>query len=120
MMTLLVDFNMVGEDGRLPAIITSKQLESLALGTRVVAADGEGTECEAVIDEFTAEGRLVMLSPVVGTTRPSAYRPHAWGSLTPVGAAYPGGVTARAPRRGAPRRATRPPPCSRAPCRWRG
>ena len=31
MMTLLVDFNMVGEDGRLPAIITSKQLESLAL-----------------------------------------------------------------------------------------
>jgi hypothetical protein len=74
-MTLLVDFNMAEEDGRIPALITPEQLEALTLGTRVVVADGEGTECEAVVDEVAAEGRLVMLAPIAGTTRASAHRP---------------------------------------------
>jgi hypothetical protein len=74
-MTLLVDFNMAAEDGRLPALISPDQLAALTPGTRVVVADGEGTECEAIVDEVAADGRLVMLAPIAGTTRPSAFRP---------------------------------------------
>ena len=74
-MTLLVDFNMAEEDGRIPALITPDQIPSLTPGTRVIAADGEGTECGAIVDEVAADGRIVLLVPIAGTTQASTFQP---------------------------------------------
>ena len=74
-MELLVDFNMVEADGRIPALIPPGRAPTLVLGSQVIAADGEGTECRALVDEVDADGRIVMLVPIAGTTRPSTLQP---------------------------------------------
>lgn len=73
-MVLVVDFNMKQEDGRVPALV-SRDSAPLLLGSRVVASDGEGTECWAVVDEVFAEDGYVMLAPAGGTfNRDSTFR----------------------------------------------
>ena len=79
-MELLVDFNMEGEDGRIPALVAPPLLATLTVGTRVIAADGEGTECDATVEEVDPARGLVMVVPVNGTTRPSHLRPASGGS----------------------------------------
>ena len=74
-MVLLVDFNMREADGRLPALLIDKALP--ALGERVVASDGEGLECTAVVNEISSDGRYVMLETIGGSFRESAYVPEA-------------------------------------------
>ncbi len=67
---LLVDFNMVEEDGRIPALLSPGQ-EMLA-GSEVIATDGEGTERRAVIAEVASNGRYVMLMPIERSVRSSS------------------------------------------------
>lgn len=69
-MRLLVDFNMVEEDGRLPALLTPGQ--ALFAGSEVVATDEEGTELRAVIDEVATSARYVMLMPIEGSVGSSS------------------------------------------------
>lgn len=65
MMRLFVDFNMVEEDGRIPALLAPGQV--LFAGREVVATDEEGTELRAVIDEVATNGRYVRLTPIEGS-----------------------------------------------------
>ena len=74
-MVLIVDFNMVEDDGRIPALVPAGESASVAPGTEVIAIDGEGTECRAVIDEVAADGSYVMLTPVEGTADSSSSAP---------------------------------------------
>lgn len=67
-MMLLVDFNMVQPDGRIPALIPSGSAWELAPGTKVIATDGEGTECTAIVEQLDMGRRYVLLAPVGGTT----------------------------------------------------
>jgi hypothetical protein len=69
-MQLLVDFNMVEEDGRIPVLLSPGQV--LFAGSEVLATDGEGTELRAVIDEVATNGRYVMLMPIEGSLRSSS------------------------------------------------
>jgi hypothetical protein len=71
-MVLIVDFNMVEEDGRIPALVPVGESGSFVPGTEVIAIDGEGTECRAVIDEVAADGSYVMLTPIEGTADASS------------------------------------------------
>ena len=80
-MVIIVDFNSVEEDGRIPTLLDPDQGPSAARGQHVVAADGEGTECDAVIDEVAADGSYAMLRPLEGTTRPSNVEPSATDPL---------------------------------------
>jgi hypothetical protein len=66
-MALIVDFNMIEADGRIPALVPAGERASFAAGAEVVAVDGEGTECRAIVDEVSADGSYVMLSPIEGT-----------------------------------------------------
>lgn len=68
-MTLIVDFNMMEEDGRVPALLVGSDASSLGAGAKVVATDGEGTECRAIVSEILAGGRYAMLAPIDGTWR---------------------------------------------------
>jgi hypothetical protein len=79
-MELLVDFNQVESDGRIPALFPQGPASALVRGTEVVARDGEGTECHAVVDEVSPDGRYVMLVPIEGTARPSDVGPSTSGS----------------------------------------
>lgn len=79
-MEFIVDFNMEEEDGRIPARIPSAQAWAVEIGAKVVALDGEGTECWAIVDEVDSQHRYVMLAPVPGTARTADTRstePHA-------------------------------------------
>lgn len=76
-MEFLVDFNMVEADGRIPALVSPARAAALRPGTKVLAFDGEGTGCQAVIDELSPDGRYVLLMPVEGTVRPSILHPTA-------------------------------------------
>jgi hypothetical protein len=69
-MELLVDFNMVEEDGRIPALLPPGQ--GLVAGNEVIATGGDGTECRAVIDEVASNGRYVMLMPIEASVRSSS------------------------------------------------
>ena len=71
-MVLIVDFNMVEEDGRIPALVPVGETGSFSPGTEVVAIDGEGTECRALIDEVATDGSYVMLTPIEGTADTSS------------------------------------------------
>jgi len=64
-MTMVVDFNMQEEDGRIPARLDSGEV--LTVGDRVKVTDGEGTKCLAEIDEIFSEKRYVMVRPIEGT-----------------------------------------------------
>lgn len=64
-MPLIVDFNMRTDQGQYPSLIAG--MSDLNLGDRVVAIDGEGTQCSAIIEEITHDGRLAMLSPIGDT-----------------------------------------------------
>jgi hypothetical protein len=78
MATLIVDFNMAEADGRIPALITPAQARTLAVGEKVLAADGEGTECVAVVTDIATSGRYAVLAPVGGSwRRDSEIRPSA-------------------------------------------
>ncbi len=66
-MVLIVDFNMVEKDGRIPALVPVGETGPFAPGTVVIAIDGEGTECKAVIDEVAADGSYLMLTPIEGS-----------------------------------------------------
>ena len=75
-MTLLVDFNMIEEDGRLPALLSPEQIGAIREGISVTAADGEGTQCEALVSEVSTDQRIVLLVPIEGTwNRESTFRP---------------------------------------------
>lgn len=74
-MDFLVDFNMMEPDGRIPALVSPARAAAIAPGTKVVAFDGEGTECQAVIDEVSLDGHYVLLAPISGSVRPSVLRP---------------------------------------------
>jgi len=73
-MVLIVDFNMTEEDGRIPALIRMDEEPPPTAGTEVVAVDGEGTECRAVVDEVAEDGSYVMLTPLDGTFHTSSSR----------------------------------------------
>lgn len=62
---------MEEEDGRLPARVSPVQTDALAMGDKVLAFDGEGTECWALVDEIAPQRRYVMLSPINGSARDS-------------------------------------------------
>lgn len=68
-MVLIVDFNMREEDGRIPALLVAGRAEAIAPGEKVLAADGEGTECWAVVSEISPDGRYAMLDPIGGSWR---------------------------------------------------
>lgn len=67
MKTLIVDFNMREADGLVPALLVAGDAEQLFPGARVFAADGEGTECRAVVVEVAEDGSHALLAPVSGT-----------------------------------------------------
>jgi hypothetical protein len=79
-MELLVDFNMTEADGRIPALVEPQQVSALAVGSGVLAFDGEGTRCRAVVTEISSDGRLVMLLPLEGTVQPSDRGPSTSGT----------------------------------------
>lgn len=62
-MVLFVDFNMRKTDGTVPAALLPEQARALAPGVRVIAADGEGTECKAVVVEVFSDRRYALLKP---------------------------------------------------------
>lgn len=70
-MVLIVDFNMVEEDGRIPALVPEGEAGSLVPGASVLAIDGEGTECRALIDEVAPDGSYVMLTPIDPVSQPT-------------------------------------------------
>lgn len=74
-MILLVDFNMRETDGRLPTLLTGDSMRQLSLGETVIAADGEGLECDARISEVSPDSRYAMLETISGTFRESTYQP---------------------------------------------
>jgi hypothetical protein len=71
-MVLIVDFNMREPDGRVPALLRSG---AASVGDSVVASDGEGVECRAVVSEISPDGRYVMLETVGGLKRGSVLSP---------------------------------------------
>jgi hypothetical protein len=77
MQTLLVDFNMREPDGRVPALLLADRAERLAVGDMVVAVDGEGLECVAVVSEISPDRRYAMLDTRGRGFRPSTRRPSA-------------------------------------------
>jgi hypothetical protein len=82
-MVFVVDFNRVDKAGRVPARIPSGDAESIFVGTKVVATDGEGTECRAIIDEIGHNGRFVILAPIGGTFRTDVEAQPSMGSVSP-------------------------------------
>ena len=75
MVTLLVDFNRLEKDGRLPALLpTGTEPHELEEGEKVVASDDEGTECWAIVDDVQTP-RVVMLRPYGETWRDSVKTP---------------------------------------------
>jgi hypothetical protein len=68
-MTLIVDFNMVDDQGLLPALISDDEIWKFTEGEKVLATDGEGTECQAEIVKAVngPRGPYVLLSPIGGT-----------------------------------------------------
>jgi hypothetical protein len=52
---VFVDFNMTEPDGRYPSLAGG------FVGERVVADDGEGTTCPAIIDELVPDKSLVFI-----------------------------------------------------------
>ncbi|MDQ3765756.1 MAG: hypothetical protein M3346_00175 [Actinomycetota bacterium] len=77
-MKLVVDFNMREESGLVPALLLRDQIESLHAGEKVIAADGEGTECLAVVRAIETNEGYALLSPVGGTWQhDSTFRPSA-------------------------------------------
>ena len=74
-MVLIVDFNMREPDGRIPALLLAGRAESLTPGEGVVASDGEGLECRAVISEISSDGRYAMLETRGRLRRASSLRP---------------------------------------------
>src|SRR2546426_8875219 len=60
-MIQIVDFNMKEPDGRIPALLQAGAAESVAIGDSVIASDGEGLECRAVVSEISSDGRYAML-----------------------------------------------------------
>jgi hypothetical protein len=77
-MRLIVDFNMTEADGRVPALLMPGRVESVAIGERVVASDGEGTEVVAQVSEISPNGRIAYLVPVGGSwRRDDSFRPSA-------------------------------------------
>lgn len=72
---LIVDFNMKEPDGRIPALLLPGQVESLAPGDAVIASDGEGLECSAVVSEISRDGRYAMLAPRGRLRRSDRLRP---------------------------------------------
>jgi hypothetical protein len=75
-MQLIVDFNMRESDGRIPALLLAGMAESLAPGDSVLASDGEGAECRAVVSEISKDGRYALLE-TKGKLRRSRVRPSA-------------------------------------------
>lgn len=73
-MVLIVDFNMAEPDGRIPALIPPSEASSVTPGMEVVAVDGEGTECRALVEEIAPDASYVMLIPIDGTTTGSRSR----------------------------------------------
>ena len=69
-MILSVDFNMM-IDGLVPVMPTPYR----SLGETVIAADGEGLECDARIAEVSSDGLILMLEVVDGTFRESTHSP---------------------------------------------
>jgi hypothetical protein len=83
MVTLVVDFNMFEETGLVPALLDRDQAQWLRPGAKVIAADGEGTECQSEITEISGDGRYALLSPIGGTwRRDSTFRPSVEDLLT--------------------------------------
>lgn len=68
-MTLIVDFNMANQEGLLPALVPSGDLWKFPPGEKVIATDGEGTECRGQVVEAVEgpRGAYVLLSPIDGT-----------------------------------------------------
>lgn len=81
-MELLVDFNRMDKAGLIPARIPAgHEGDLLALGTTVVATDGEGTACEARIEDrpLGSAGTYLLLHPIEGTWHEVA--PHRGGLI---------------------------------------
>jgi hypothetical protein len=78
-MRLTVDFNMTRADGRIPALLTGPDAEALHVGDFVIASDGEGTECRAIISEISPRG-YALLSRRGGITRDLSHRPSMHGA----------------------------------------
>jgi hypothetical protein len=75
-MVLFVDFNMREPDGRIPALLVGDAAR-VALGESVIASDGEGVQCRAVVSEVSPDGRYAMLETVGGIQRDSTLQPSA-------------------------------------------
>ena len=67
-MTLIVDFNMVNQDGLVPALVPQDDLWKVHKGEKVLATDGEGTECWGEVVEAVdgPRGPYVLLAPIDG------------------------------------------------------
>jgi hypothetical protein len=72
---LIVDFNMREPDGRVPALLIADRAESLAPGETVIASDGEGVECRAIVSEISEDGRYAMLTTQGRLRRSEVLRP---------------------------------------------
>ena len=74
-MLLIVEFNMREPDGRIPALLLGDRAATLSVGQTVVASDGEGLECAAVVNEISPDGRYAMLETRGHLRRASDLRP---------------------------------------------
>lgn len=68
-MVLKVDFNRMDKSGRVSALIPDGHEHELFQGAKVLATDGEGTQCLAAVDEMGHNGLYVKLLPIGGTYR---------------------------------------------------
>jgi hypothetical protein len=68
---LMADFNRVDKAGRIPVRILPEYpyalVSALKIGEHVFVNDGEGTRCEAVVEEYGHNGQYVLLRLIQGT-----------------------------------------------------
>jgi len=66
-MTLIVDFNLEDEHGRIPARLDARAHGQIAAGETVLAEDEEGNRCKAHVVDISATGTIAYLAPIPGT-----------------------------------------------------
>lgn len=66
-MTLIVDFNLEDEHGRIPARLDASVKGQIAAGETVLAEDEEGNRCKAHVVAISESGSIAYLAPIPGT-----------------------------------------------------
>jgi hypothetical protein len=67
MQTLITDFNLEDEHGRIPARLLPESRGQIVAGETVLAEDGEGNRCNAHVVGISESGAIAYLAPMPGT-----------------------------------------------------